>query len=893
MASTAIYGVSFDSRGRAATEADNSYTLNLSRPMDRVQSIQLGSFQVQDSRPAFGVDDYLQVSEPVVISPQAFIRFREATTIYHKATRTQRIEQRTITLYLPPTLNKIVAVDGATNEIQTASNHGLLFAINFYPEIGQRARVVGGHFPQDVHAFTTPAFPVDCDGPLCTRETIQAPGFHVNQTTFRFADQYLHQLTGGTTPVDLPRRFCQGTDYHSYVYCPPPTLAELFIMLNAAVRYLNDRADLSGDLVMVTSTTPIRITTAESTQLSTGDEIVITGVTGPANGRWFITTTSTANTYQLDDSVGGGVYTGGGTWFTPQRLHLPVTFGFDNASNKIGITAPDRITDTQETRTSIRVRLETPLFDLYPSPLDPPLKLALPVQRVRLRKGTFDGVQVAADTTLRLNPASLSVEDAAERTLHYSLPSGVSAQLVLLYGCYTVTQLTAYLNFHLQLPPAQIHVTYAQSRFTFTHTRGLVFALNFESSPLLGRRLGFDPHVYSGASSYTSPFPAVYSSALPTNAYSVSADTAVQKFTFQAHAAAPFYVQHGTTALTGASWTPQVFDGEGYAHRLAPGEVLLAERPRFSSTQAGSKRIVDASNTVPIVVTTGANHGLVTGDTITIQRVQGNGNANGTWPITVLTPTSFELDASSGDGAYRVNTGLWWSDVAGGMRTMVSQVVVSDVWDASSGAPQLRLAPTASMFAALAEDVPYRVPLGVPMVTDGLILLRAYRRPVFMLHLQHPSDSPPTFGFPPMSWPPSRKTILDGTAHQILKMPGYNPELLGMPVANVYTSPLAWNLTPPPYMIMVAKAHNASTDQQSHSYRGTSFPIFAKLLMNNSYVRISEEMKFTQLSGTGRFHNFGVEFQNPDGTLVDFNGRPHNLTMLFSVVEDRATEPCV
>lgn len=57
------------------------------------------------------------------------------------------------------------------------------------------------------------------------------------------------------------------------------------------------------------------------------------------------------------------------------------------------------------------------------------------------------------------------------------------------------------------------------------------------------------------------------------------------------------------------------------------------------------------TNATPIVVTTGV-HGLVTGASVTITGVGGNTAANGSWPITVLSTTTFSLDGSVGNGAY-------------------------------------------------------------------------------------------------------------------------------------------------------------------------------------------------------------------------------------------------
>src|SRR5580658_4423644 len=75
----------------------------------------------------------------------------------------------------------------------------------------------------------------------------------------------------------------------------------------------------------------------------------------------------------------------------------------------------------------------------------------------------------------------------------------------------------------------------------------------------------------------------------------------------------------------------------------ATGAVL------WTSALTGS--ITDASNSSPIVITSPTS-GLTPGATVTIGGVQGNTAANGTFTITITGPDSFQLNGSSGNGAY-------------------------------------------------------------------------------------------------------------------------------------------------------------------------------------------------------------------------------------------------
>jgi len=61
--------------------------------------------------------------------------------------------------------------------------------------------------------------------------------------------------------------------------------------------------------------------------------------------------------------------------------------------------------------------------------------------------------------------------------------------------------------------------------------------------------------------------------------------------------------------------------------------------------------VTGATNASPIVITTAA-HGLATGDVVTVASVGGNTAANGTFRVTVVSSTTFQLDGTTGNGAY-------------------------------------------------------------------------------------------------------------------------------------------------------------------------------------------------------------------------------------------------
>lgn len=62
--------------------------------------------------------------------------------------------------------------------------------------------------------------------------------------------------------------------------------------------------------------------------------------------------------------------------------------------------------------------------------------------------------------------------------------------------------------------------------------------------------------------------------------------------------------------------------------------------------------VTGATNANPIVITTSTNHGFNSGDTATVAGVGGNTNANGTYVVTYLSPTTFSLNNRAGNAAY-------------------------------------------------------------------------------------------------------------------------------------------------------------------------------------------------------------------------------------------------
>lgn len=74
----------------------------------------------------------------------------------------------------------------------------------------------------------------------------------------------------------------------------------------------------------------------------------------------------------------------------------------------------------------------------------------------------------------------------------------------------------------------------------------------------------------------------------------------------------------------------------------------------LSTDNTASFSITNATNTSPIQITTSAANALATGQTVVISGVGGNTAANGTFVVTVVDTTHFNLNGTTGNGTYTV-----------------------------------------------------------------------------------------------------------------------------------------------------------------------------------------------------------------------------------------------
>lgn len=132
-----------------------------------------------------------------------------------------------------------------------------------------------------------------------------------------------------------------------------------------------------------------------------------------------------------------------------------------------------------------------------------------------------------------------------------------------------------------------------------------------------------------------------------------------------------YLANRDSSALIGQRTTRAISNGQTYrtiAHRygfhnhivgtyMTRGTGIYAQC--FSLPQnITPRKITAATNTTPIVITTDAAHGFVTGDSVFNKYVEGNTATNGTFTITVTGASTYSLDGSVGNGVFSGTDGL-------------------------------------------------------------------------------------------------------------------------------------------------------------------------------------------------------------------------------------------
>ena len=110
--------------------------------------------------------------------------------------------------------------------------------------------------------------------------------------------------------------------------------------------------------------------------------------------------------------------------------------------------------------------------------------------------------------------------------------------------------------------------------------------------------------------------------------------------------------------------------------------------------------------------------------------------------------------------------------------------------------------------------------------------------------------------------------------------------------AATFMCPFIWDLNGPDYILMRIRDGCDDTLYNQHVYKNQSWNILAKMYLRHHYQHISEEMLHVSFSSMKRIQSLEVEFINPDGSLVDFNGRDHTYSLLFTSEIKTASTVC-
>jgi hypothetical protein len=124
---------------------------------------------------------------------------------------------------------------------------------------------------------------------------------------------------------------------------------------------------------------------------------------------------------------------------------------------------------------------------------------------------------------------------------------------------------------------------------------------------------------------------------------------ALSAFVLLADETPPIALTNGPIASANAFGSPQTGEVNVVVASTSPASVVLGQA---ITPGCVALDVTAATFATPIVITSAAPHGLLTGNIATIQGVLGNVTANGTWSITKITGSTFSLDNSAGVATY-------------------------------------------------------------------------------------------------------------------------------------------------------------------------------------------------------------------------------------------------
>jgi hypothetical protein len=367
----------------------------------------------------------------------------------------------------------------------------------------------------------------------------------------------------------------------------------------------------------------------------------------------------------------------------------------------------------------------------------------------------------------------------------------------------------------------------------------------------------------------------------------------------------------------------------------------------FSGAKSGTITAAVGNGSV-VTYTTSSNHGLSSGDSVTIVMTaltEFNGSftvfekvANTRFSVTssALQTSSIGIVSASGTGSIATfTTSIIHGLVAGDLVTVamttltefnvtsgsiVSVPTTSSFTVASTAinnktVPHLAqhdlvrirstVAPINSMLALVLSEpmsvdqfgLDFGALLAVTDFNRGTMIATPFGRHDFCVHAAPP---PREIQFPIEDT--SGATILNTTLARPMSEIGrgaaYGPlfEQLGFAPTTVQSSaagqlmaPNVYSLDPPPYVLLALLSPSIVSERSVFrpSRCDAPQPVLAKFIVTGGYARISEESTHVSLTSPLSVNKVTVAWLNPDGTLVDWNGANHSYSLLFRVIEGK------
>jgi hypothetical protein len=216
----------------------------------------------------------------------------------------------------------------------------------------------------------------------------------------------------------------------------------------------------------------------------------------------------------------------------------------------------------------------------------------------------------------------------------------------------------------------------------------------------------------------------------------------------------------------------------------------------------------------------------------------------------------------------------------------VLTTVIGAEWPGTTGtSPYVSMLITPSWFAAGG--------IGQPTANVN-VYMTPVKRPVTQFLFATPQTASELLGFTKQTLPvnPLLGQIPNADEPNVYYLAN-GGSLFGLGSASSFTGPFLYNLLGPDYILMrVLNDCDANTSNE-HSYQENSWNILAKMYLRPNSQHISEEMLHVAFAGMKRISSLYVEFLNPNGSLVDFNGRDHTYSILFTAEIKYAANICM